>query len=99
MCMLVKKIKKNPNNNKKNPKCIPNQGKYIINQIQYCSIIFQNSFYIIYLFASISAFPAFFGKQKMTLPLYPEVSIIPKDGGTRSDGYSDAATKSATVRL
>lgn len=79
--------------------CVPNLAKCIINQIQYCSIIFQSIFYIIYLFASISAFPAFFGKQKMTLPLYPEVSIIPKDGGTRSDGYSDAATKSATVRL
>lgn len=35
----------------------------------------------------------------MTHPVYPEVSIIPKDGGSRSDGDSDAATKSATVRL
>lgn len=97
--MYVIKKKQTLKTTKNNPKCIPNLVKYIINQIQYCFIIFQNSFYIIYLFASISAFPAFFGKQKMTLPLYPEVSIIPKDGGTRSDGYSDAATKSATVRL
>lgn len=35
----------------------------------------------------------------MRLPLHPEVSIIPKDGGARSDGHSDAATKPATVRL
>lgn len=33
------------------------------------------------------------------LPVYPELSISPKDGGARSDGHSDAATKSATVRL
>lgn len=35
----------------------------------------------------------------MPLPLHPEVSTIPKDGGARSDGHSDAATKPATVRL
>lgn len=55
--------------------------------------------YLFLFFAFISAFPAFSSEQKMTLPLYPEVSIIPKDGGTRSDGSSDAATKSTTVRL
>lgn len=37
--------------------------------------------------------------QKGQLPLYPEVRKIPKDGGARSDGDSDAAKKSATVRL
>lgn len=44
-------------------------------------------------------FPAFSSVLKMPHPVYPEVSIIPKDGGARSDGHSDAATKSATVRL
>lgn len=47
----------------------------------------------------ISQLPAYFSVQKMPLPLHPEVSIIPKDGGARSDGHSDAATKPATVRL
>lgn len=46
-----------------------------------------------------SLLPAYFSMQKIPLPFHPEVSIISKDGGARSDGYSDAATKSATVRL
>lgn len=47
----------------------------------------------------ISQLPAYFSVHKMLLPLHPEVSIILKDGGARSDGHSDAATKPATVRL
>lgn len=37
--------------------------------------------------------------HKVPLPVYPEVSINPKDGGAGSDGYSDAAPKPAPVRL
>lgn len=43
--------------------------------------------------------PASFSLLKRPHPVYPEVSIIPKDGGARTDGHSDAATKSASVRL
>lgn len=35
------------------------------------------------------------GSTKGILPVYPEVSVNPKDGGARSDGHSDAATKPA----
>lgn len=53
----------------------------------------------IFILVYISQLPAASSVQKMPLPLYPEVSIIFKDGGARSDGHSDAATKSASVRL
>lgn len=60
----------------------------------------QAPYYLFNLFlVYISQLPAYFSVQKMPLPLHPEVSIISKDGGARSDGHSDAATKSATVRL
>ena len=71
----------------------------IYNQTQSYFIFSKQLWDYLLFFAFISTFPASCSELKMTLPLYPEVSIIPKDGGTRSDGYSDAATKSTTVRL
>lgn len=59
------------------------------------TLFIYNSWYD-YLFFAITRLPRFL---QIPHPVYPEVSIIPKDGGARSDGHSDAATKSAPVRL
>lgn len=61
--------------------------------------LYIKTFIYLFILVYTSQSPAYFSMQKMPLPLYPEVRIIPKDGGARSDGHSDAATKSATVRL
>lgn len=61
--------------------------------------VYISIYLFICLLVHISQSPASFSVHKMTRPVYPEVSIIPKDGGARSDGHSDAATKPAPVRL